>query len=239
MFEIHDWLKRQDVYEQQVDYLSKDILRVKHKPSGNWHKLKLAVEPAANYLLSQEALWLKRSSNCQPVRCYRSEGNVYYQLLIMDYLPGVSLSELLRTHAQKINMHDIMFSLFNNINDLHEQGIVHNDIKPSNIIVQEQKVHLIDMASSGWVNQKYSSKQYQSYTLAFSLPDCYFRDSFQPITDWYAFFLILDLLKTGEVMTLNEANIISFIQHQEQLLHSYQFVNHVEKNLIKQLHSIA
>jgi|GEM_PF-2377902 len=239
MFEIDEWLKRQDVYDQQVDYLSKDMLRVKHKQSGDWHKLKLSVEPETNYLLSQEALWLKRSSNCQPVRCHRSEGNAHYQLLIMDYLPGVSLSELLRTHAKTINVHDIMLSLFNNINNLHAQGVVHNDIKPSNIIVQEQGVHLIDMASSGWVKQKYSSKKYQSYTLAFSLPDCYLRDSFQPITDWYAFFLILDLLKTGEVMALNEANIISFIQHQEQLLHSYQFVNHVEKNLIKQLHSIA
>ena len=239
MFEIDEWLKRQDVYDQQVDYLSKDMLRVKHKQSGDWHKLKLAVEPATNYLLSQEALWLKRSSNCQPVRCHLSEGNVHYQLLIMDYLPGISLSGLLRANVKKINLHDIMLSLFKKISNLHEQGIIHNDIKPSNIIAQEQGVELIDMASSGWINQKYSSKKYQSYTLSFALPECYLRDSFQPITDWYAFFLILDLLKTGRVLPLNDTNIASFIQHQERLLYSYQFIEQVEKTLIKELNSVA
>lgn len=239
MFDVNDWLKRQDVYDQQVEHLSKDVLLVKHRSSGAWHKLKFADEAPTKYLLSQETLWLRRSSCCQPVTCYLSEGNADYQLLIMDYLKGESLSELLKLDLKAVNERDIMSSLFHIIKSLHEQGIIHNDIKPSNIIVQEKDVHLIDLASSGWTNQEYSSKQYQSYTLAFSLPDRYLIKTFQPIADWYAFFLILDLLKTGDVLPLSNVNIDRFVRYQEQLVRSYQFVNQIEQNLIKQLNSIA
>jgi serine/threonine protein kinase len=239
MFDVNEWLKRQDIYEQEAKYLNNGILLVRHKESGDWFKLKYADQASTKYLLSQETLWLRRSSRCQPVKCYLSESKADYQLLIMDYLKGKSVSELLKVNPNKVNEQDIMLSLFHNIKNLHEQGIIHNDIKPSNIIVKDKVVNLIDFASSGWINQKYASKQYQSYTLAFSLPECYLRESFQPISDWYAFFLMLDLLKTGEVLALSNVNINDFVRYQEQLIRSYQFVNQIEKNLIKQLNSIA
>lgn len=239
MLDVASWLAKQTVYEQQVQELSENIVLVRHKESGVWHKLKVAYDEATRYLVMQEALWLRRSSSCQPVRCYASEGNAEYQIIIMDYLAGISLSNLLREESKSLNSTEIMLSLFNNINKLHEQGIVHNDIKPNNIIIQNHNAHLIDLASAGWVNQAYASKKFKSFTPAFSLPDIYSPDSFQPVTDWYAYFLLLDLVKTGSVFTLSETNLNDFYQYHILLIRSYGFIHQIENFLLKQLDLIC
>lgn len=238
MFDLTGWLARQDVYDQQVQNLSENIVLVKHKESGAWHKVKIAVETATRYLVSQEALWLRRSSTCQPIKCHASEGNADYQLVIMDYLDGVCLSDLLRKAPDKLNWSDLMVSLFNNINNLHSQGIVHNDIKPNNIIVRNDEMYLIDLASSGWLNQQYSSKKFKSYTPVYALPDSYLLTSFQTVSDWYAYLLLLDLLKTGTIFSLTSFNLDEFKDYQRTLIRSYHFIEQIDAFLMTQLESI-
>lgn len=238
MFEITDWLKHQTAYGQQVIVLGKNVFLIQEIKSANWHKLKIAFDESDKYLLSQEALWLRRSAQSQSVKCYLSQTNADFHLLVMDYLDGESLSDYLKGNRQ-LDMRSIMSSLCNNLNQLHEQGIVHNDIKPSNIIVMENESHLIDLASAGWVNQNYSSKRFKSYTPAFILPEPYLPEMYMTKVDWYAYFLILDLLKSGTVLSLNESNQRVFFEHQQVLIRSYLFEHKLEVFLFKQLNSIV
>ncbi|KJZ14711.1 hypothetical protein TW85_08270 [Marinomonas sp. S3726] len=238
MFDLNDWLIRQSVYDEQVQNLDKNLVLVHHKERDVWHKIKVAVEASERYLISQETLWLRRSSQCQPIRCYASEANDDYQIIIMDYLEGRSLSDQIRETKNNKVSNATLLSLFNNINKLHEEGIIHNDIKPNNIIIQNEQAYLIDFASCGWLNQSYTSKKYQSYTPAYTLAEPYALTEFRPLSDWYAYLLLLDLILNESVLILSSDNLAAFTQHQFNVIRTYQFPEKIEAFLISQLNTI-
>lgn len=239
MFDIADWLKGQDSYEEQGRSLGEKLILVKHKQTGDWRKLKFGLDDADRYLINQEALWLKRSSNCHDIKCYLSQNNGAFHLIIMDYVLGSSMSEHLKSENCLFDHTLMMSSLFEKIEGLHEQGIVHGDIKPSNVVIHEQEANLIDMGSCGWINQAYASKKYRSFTPVYALPNRYLLDSFQPIVDWYAYILMLNLLKKGSVYPLNDVNFDAFLGFQEQIIYSYSLNKKQELFLLKQLKSMA
>ena len=67
-------------------------------------------------------------------------------LMVMEYLEGVSLNEIIRTSAitpgQAI---DIVLQMLDALGYAHDRGIVHRDVKPSNIMVSASgRVKLMD-----------------------------------------------------------------------------------------------
>lgn len=235
MFDLKGWLESQSVYDEQVQNLGVNFVLVKHKERGVWHKLKFAFEESDRYLVSQEALWLRRSSACQPIKCYASDTRENYQIIIMDYLVGTSLSDQIRADKKDRVSNGVLLSLFNSINKLHEEGVIHNDIKPNNIIIQNEQAYLIDFASCGWLNQSYSAKKYKSFTPAYALPESHALAEFQPLADWYAYLLLLDLILNGSVLTLSNDNLVAFSQHQDNVIRAYQFPEMIETFLVSQL----
>ena len=77
--------------------------------------------------------------------------------LMLEYFPGTSFKSYLE--SQKVNSHntlDIAFKLSWQVKHLHNQDIVHCDIKPGNIIINEKatksKVRLIDFDGAKILN---------------------------------------------------------------------------------------
>ena len=71
------------------------------------------------------------------------------EYLVMEYLSGVSLKDLLsRQRVRYSSAVSVLRPLVDVIEYLHQQGVVHSDIKPSNIMItRDNKVKLIDLAN--------------------------------------------------------------------------------------------
>jgi len=93
-----------------------------------------------------------KESNCAPTLLGTCKSS---QLVLMDVVPGITLQEYLRSNPCRIKVHKIMTSLAQTIEDLHQIGIVHNDLKFDNIMVSGvEKLKLIDFA---WATSTSSS----------------------------------------------------------------------------------
>jgi serine/threonine-protein kinase len=67
---------------------------------------------------------------------------------VMPYLPGFTLDKLIRSHAARLTpdrVVDIVTQTARGLQSAHDQGLVHRDVKPSNIFVlSDDSVKLID-----------------------------------------------------------------------------------------------
>lgn len=66
---------------------------------------------------------------------------------VMEYVDGDNIEDLLFFHNQKfteIEALQIMKQLLSILSYLHKHNIFHTDIRPPNVIVKQEKVHLID-----------------------------------------------------------------------------------------------
>lgn len=55
--------------------------------------------------------------------------------IILEYIEGIHLDEYIMTHPADFDVDRIIDDILNGVDYLHHRGIIHNDIKPSNIVV--------------------------------------------------------------------------------------------------------
>lgn len=125
------------------------------------------------------------------------EGNTY---ILEEYFDGISLSEFLKDRLMtfKETKH-IMLSLCNALEALHGNGIIHRDIKPQNVMVNEQnKVKLIDYDISKIYHSSVQQDTEVLGTLGFAAPEQYGIAQSNERTDIYALGVLMNLLLTGE-----------------------------------------
>jgi serine/threonine-protein kinase len=76
------------------------------------------------------------------------EGGVTRPYLVMPLLPGVTLDSLIRTSSQRLTVErsiDIICQACRGLQAAHDKGLVHRDVKPSNIFVlEDDSVKIID-----------------------------------------------------------------------------------------------
>ncbi|MBV8760945.1 MAG: protein kinase, partial [Deltaproteobacteria bacterium] len=60
--------------------------------------------------------------------------------MVLEYLEGKTLSEVLEGHPGEKQFSEIMLSILRALDRAHEHGIVHRDLKPSNIVVTDRGV---------------------------------------------------------------------------------------------------
>ncbi len=74
---------------------------------------------------------------------------------VMSYIKGDTLSKLVKEDKYRFTKREI-YSLGSRLIDivryLHEEGVVHNDIRSPNIIINEKEVYLIDFGLARWVD---------------------------------------------------------------------------------------
>lgn len=121
---------------------------VEHLPSGSYAALKVAVRSSCQ-VLAREYLLLQRAAHSNVVRVFE-HGRLFdgRQYLVLELLPGADLAAWLDTYNRLEPQHalSVLWQLSTAVDHLHELGIVHSDIKPSNIMlnVHDRRVTLID-----------------------------------------------------------------------------------------------
>ncbi|MCI0389894.1 MAG: protein kinase [Acidobacteria bacterium] len=67
-------------------------------------------------------------------------GGLEHSFIAMEYVPGRALSEYLRTHRLSVEQAiELVLQIADALEAAHARGIVHRDVKPSNVIVMESK----------------------------------------------------------------------------------------------------
>jgi serine/threonine-protein kinase len=129
-----------------------DVYRATHVQMGKQVALKilkpqLAADPAISRRFEQEARAASRihHPNAINVMDYGiGEGNTPF--IVMEYVNGITLGELIRRHGalslERAN--NILRQICGALDDAHNVGVVHRDIKPDNIIIA-------DYGNSDWV----------------------------------------------------------------------------------------
>lgn len=188
-----------EAYASNSVEVATGIWKIFHEPSGHWHRLKHASGAKRCHFLHQEATWLTNLQEHGAARVY----NLYEQgsqaLLVTDFLNGTTLAQRLRSVAGgESSPISSVKPLFDLMSVCHSQSIVHCDIKPNNILVDEQEMHLIDFANAGRIGEPLADRPYRGFSPTYSLPSL--QQGIGHITtlmDWFGFLIVLRLM-SGE-----------------------------------------
>lgn len=237
-FDLDKWIRLQNDYFEDYAYLGRRVAKIRHRQTGDFHKIKWATDQTEAHLLKQEAIWLTRIFRSSVQVEQRSFQNGLF--FLFDYIPGESLAKRLKSSRNQRNEIDtemarvIVSSLFKHVSTLHEMNVVHGDIKPANILIENEKVVLIDFACAGWIGGNLSLKDCLSYTKSYALPSIEKREQYHTEMDWYAFLLVLDLLRGTTPVSLRNASFAVFSQHHTGSLTYFDF-SQEEKGFLEEV----
>lgn len=124
--------------------------------------------------------------------------NTYY--IVVDYKSGVTLAEYISDHCKpRQDMKKIFHSLFEALMFLHENGVVHLDICPENLIIENQELYLIDFGSAEYIS-KLSDKVCGEVVSGYEAPEL--KGTGMPIGTWsdvYELCMVIYCYLEGEL----------------------------------------
>lgn len=189
--------------------------------SGGTAVVYLGVDLRSGFPVAIKALYPSRAKNDFIMQKFREEANHYLYIthpnitklvdfvedrgrfyLVMEYVEGFSLDEYQRTRtgplAEEIAI-PMFLQILNTIAYLHQNNILHLDIKPSNIIVQQdRKIKILDLGISAIINDK-SSNLKTCGTPAFMPPEQFEHGIQGRYTDIFALGVTLFSMLTARL----------------------------------------
>ena len=75
-------------------------------------------------------------------RCFQAQDTAY---IVMDYVEGETLSDLIKREGQltEARVKEILLPLLDGLEDIHRSGLLHRDIKPTNIIIKDKETPIL------------------------------------------------------------------------------------------------
>ncbi|WP_152557167.1 protein kinase family protein, partial [Photobacterium sanctipauli] len=130
------------------------------------------------YVLQREAEWLHRLRhlNVDIPQCVTFYRNGTQCVLITNYLSGSSASDWLLAHQNSPSyieqLRPYIESTFDALDYFHQQGLVHGDIKPGNILFGANgQATLIDFSNMRRVDQPWQERGFNQYSPSFRYPE--------------------------------------------------------------------
>lgn len=124
-----------------------------------------------------------------------SENETVY--LVMDYIKGNDLEDALVTGG-KLSFKKTIRQILKMVECIHKAGILHLDLKPSNILINEkQELMLIDFGSARFMDQEVNQVSFA--TKGYSAPELFTNQSVSRATDVYSVGAMIYYFATGHV----------------------------------------
>ncbi|MGO3886385.1 MAG: Stk1 family PASTA domain-containing Ser/Thr kinase, partial [Mycetocola sp.] len=126
------------------------------------------------------------------------DGDVAY--LVMEYLPGITLRELLRDHGRltPTQVVDIMDAVTSGLAAAHRAGIVHRDLKPENVLLADDgRIKIGDFGLARAASAHTSTGQALLGTIAYLSPELVTRGVADTRSDIYALGIMMYEMMTG------------------------------------------
>ncbi|MCW4459392.1 Stk1 family PASTA domain-containing Ser/Thr kinase [Microbacterium sp. MPKO10] len=149
----------------------------------------------------QEARSAARLANPHVVSVFDQgqDGDMAY--LVMEYLPGITLRELLRDHGALTPQQvvDIMDAVLTGLASAHRAGIVHRDVKPENVLLADDgRIKISDFGLARAASANTATGQALLGTIAYLSPELVTRGMADTRSDIYALGIMMYEMLTGE-----------------------------------------
>lgn len=163
----------------------------------NGLEMALKVQGASNNINEKEFVYLSRLAHPHLVRVYdmgRLDDRTIY--FTQEFLGGKEIDSYSGADI-RIKL-ELLGQMLNAVEYLHNNGVIHGDIKPSHVIVSRiggsDRIKMIDFGVASHVSQ---DKSYISGTLPYLAPECFHGEGIGKRTDLYSLGLVLFELFTG------------------------------------------
>ena len=188
---------RSEVY--LVENIADGSRAVMKTPSANF-----ADDPAyiERFILEE---WVgSRISSANVVKVIKPARPKTFLYYLTDYVPGPTLGKLLREHTRLpvVDAQNIIVQAISGLRAFHRRDVLHQDIKPDNIIYSDKGVRIIDFGSCqaagvGEINTRISRQQTLG-TRDYCAPEYLLNGPISPLSDQFSLGVLLYELLTGK-----------------------------------------
>ncbi|WP_201585325.1 serine/threonine-protein kinase [Psychrobacter jeotgali] len=125
-------------------------------------------------------------------------------LLVMPYYPNGSLAQVLKQPLNEQQKHSLIVQAAQLVDSFHQSGWVHGDIKPSNILIEDNlSLLLTDFALAKGVDNSFDNnfnedRKNSAGTPAYLAPECWQGQSATVQSDIYAFGIMMYEMLMGK-----------------------------------------
>lgn len=194
-------------------YQACDLLREQLGEPDPWVAVKvlsddLAKAPDASVLLYREFSLTLRLHHPHVVRALQFDVDTanHRAFIVLELMRGLTLDRLLRERSEGLpwgELREIVVQLLNALAYLHERGVVHGDLKPSNAMLSDQGLRLFDFGlseASGEVSTAVPSldrSRIDAWTPAYAAPELLESGQLTASCDVYAVACLIYELASG------------------------------------------
>ena len=148
--------------------------------------------------------------------------------LVMEYLPGITLRELLKQQRQLTSEQalEIAEAVLTGLAAAHAADIVHRDVKPENVLLADDgRIKIGDFGLARAVSANTASGQALLGTIAYLSPELVTRGVADARSDIYAFGIMLFEMLTGQQPFTGERAMQIAYQHANSFVPAPSTVN--------------
>jgi serine/threonine protein kinase len=150
----------------------------------------------------REAYALARLSHPRIAAVYDYHEDADSAVIVMELLVGPTLTERLRERGriEAMEAAEIAAQVAEALQDAHDSGIVHRDVKPSNIILTRQGVKVVDFGIAAVASDpRLTAAQNVLGSAAYLAPERAAGQGASPATDLYSLGVVLYEMLTGRL----------------------------------------
>lgn len=145
--------------------------------------------------------------------CFQENNTAY---IVMEFIKGKTLEQYVIDNGGKLDVDkasEIMCNILDGLTAIHAKGIIHRDIKPKNIFINEKnELKIIDFGAARFssTEEQIVTRYSKVLTPGFAPPEQYRKDSKQgPYTDIYAASAVYYYMLTGTVPEISVDRVVN------------------------------